>query len=82
MRRKSQSTLSKQLVVYDFSLLHFSIVIKEHAFSIHLSKGLEFLIHQKYETQSTFFVGKQQFVYDQFEQKDIIPNEPFTEFRV
>ena len=34
--------------------------------------------------QSTFFVGKQQFAYDQFEQKDIVPIEPFQklEFRV
>ena len=47
---------------------------------IHLRKGLGFLIHQKYETQSTF--GKQLFVYDQIEQKDIIPNEPFIEIRV
>ena len=70
--------------MYDFSLLHFSIVIKELAYPIHLSKGLEFLIHQKYVAQSTFFVGKQQFAYDQFEQKDIVPIEPFQklEFRV
>ena len=63
----------------NFSLLHFSSVIKKYAFPIHLRKGLEFLIHQKYETQSTF--GKQQFVYDQIEQKDIIPKEPFIEIR-
>ena len=66
----------------NFSLLHFSSVIKKYAFPVHLRNGLEFLIHQKYETQSTFFVGKQQFVYDQFEQKDIVPNVSFTEIRV
>ena len=51
---------------------------------LRIYEGLEFLIHQKYVAQSTFFVGKQQFAYDQFEQKDIVPIEPFQklEFRV
>ena len=68
----------------NFSLLQYSSVIKKYAFPIHLRNGLEFLIHQKYVAQSTFFVGKQQFAYDQFEQKDIVPIEPFQklEFRV